>query len=517
MPRKPAAAPRRKTAARPIRGTLVNLRQSLADISLSLSPRDIGPETAIRVSSILGVVRWISQAVAVMPLQVMRTLPDGRKEDANLPCSYTLRKRPNPWQSAYDFWQLVSYWTALHGNAYCRVLPGPRGFCSELRPMHPSRVKVERLSDYSLTYKFWNDRGVWEPVPASEVMHWRWLSNNGTIGMAPAELCGTSIALARELDTAATSFWKNSARPDVVLETQEKIPQEAVDALREQIRTLYGGAANRGSAAVLPRKTKLVPIESNSMEANQFQELRDAILPDVCRCWGVPSTLLGDARMAKYSTVEQEHLSAQVWCLLPWQKRMEGPVDMLLQPVYGEDIYARLDNRGLLRGDTAARSALYQTLWNMGSITPNEIRDREDLPLLEDPAANETFVQLGFSTLAAAAAQAGAAGGEPPASEPTDDTPADAQDDQAPGAGVPEAGGFREGQYVYWDGGEGTIEHLMIDGVLGVEGSPFAIAATEAEPAASIRIHEGGEPTEFTVGKRVADLSAEPIEQEPES
>jgi HK97 family phage portal protein len=426
MPRKPAATPRRKAAARPIRGTLVNLRSSLADMTWSLSPRDIGPETAIRVSSILGVVRWISQAVAVMPLQIMRTLPDGRKEDAAIPCSYTLRKRPNPWQSAYDFWQLVSYWTALYGNAYARVLPGPRGFCSELRPMHPSRVKVERASDYSLTYKFWSDRGAWEPVPASEVLHWRWLSNNGVVGMAPAELCGTSIALARQLDIAATAFWQNSARPDVVLETQEKIPQEAVDALREQIRTLYGGAANRGSAAVLPRKTKLVPIESNSMEANQFQELRDAILPDVCRCWGVPSTLLGDARMAKYSTVEQEHLSAQVWCLLPWQKRMEGPVDMLLQPVYGEDVYAKLDNRGLLRGDTAARSSLYQTLWNMGAITPNEIRDREDLPLLEDPAANETFVQLGFSTLAAAAAaQAGAAGGDPPASDPTDDTPAD--------------------------------------------------------------------------------------------
>ncbi|MFN9367860.1 MAG: phage portal protein, partial [Planctomycetia bacterium] len=199
---------------------------------------------------------------------------------------------------------------------------------------------------------------------------------------------------------------------------------------------------NRGSAAVLPRKTKLVPIESNSMEANQFQELRDAILPDVCRCWGVPSTLLGDARMAKYSTVEQEHLSAQVWCLLPWQKRMEGPVDMLLQPVYGEDVYAKLDNRGLLRGDTAARSSLYQTLWNMGAITPNEIRDREDLPLLEDPAANETFVQLGFSTLAAAAAQAGAAGGDPPASDPPDDTPADAPpDDETPPADEPAPGG----------------------------------------------------------------------------
>jgi hypothetical protein len=79
---------------------------------------------------------------------------------------------------------------------------------------------------------------------------------------------------------------------------------------------------------------------------------------------------------------------------------------------------------------------------------------------------------------------------------------------------VPEAGGFREGQYVYWPFGEGTIEHLMVDGVLGVEGSPFAITATEAEPAASVRVHEFGEPTQFTVGKRVSELSADPLDEE---
>ncbi len=128
-------------------------------------------------------------------------------------------------------------------------------------------------------------------------------------------------------------------------------------------------------------------------------------------------------------------------------------------------------------------------------------------------------MQLGFSTLAAAAAQAdpaAPAAGEPPAT-PAEPAPEDAPADEparAPGAGVPEAGGFREGQYVYWAGGEGTIEHLMIDGVLGVDGSPFSIVATEDEPAASLRVYEDGEPTEFTVGKRVSELSAEPIGQE---
>ena len=54
----------------------------------------------------------------------------------------------------------------------------------------------------------------------------------------------------------------------------------------------------------------------------------------------------------------------------------------------------------------------------------------------------------------------------------------------------------------------------MIDGVLGVEGSPFAITATEAEPAASVRVYQDGQPTEFTVGRRVSELSAEPLDQE---
>ena len=413
------AAPRRQAATKPIEVRSIWHEMTSTGVG-RISASDIGTTEAIRVSSILAVVRWIAQAVAVMPVQVMRTLPGGRKEEAALPCSYTLRKRPNGWQSAYDFYQLVAYWTALHGNAFARVMSGPRGFCSELRPMHPSRVEVIRNADYTISYRFWGEAG-WEIV-REPVIHWRWLSDNGLVGMAPAELCGTSITLARQLDIAATSFWANSARPDMVMELQEKVPDEAMAALRSQLREIYGGAKNRGSIAVLPKKTQLKPIESNSMEANQYQELRDSILPDIARAWGVPSTLVGDHKMARWSNVEQEHLSAQIWCLLPWARRMEGPLDLLLQPVYGEDVYCRLDNRGILRADTASRVQLYQALFNMGALKPQELRELEDLPLLDDPAANETYMQLGFSTLGNAAAPAD---GQPgPADVPADPAPA---------------------------------------------------------------------------------------------
>ena len=87
---------------------------------------------------------------------------------------------------------------------------------------------------------------------------------------------------------------------------------------------------------------------------------------------------------------------------------------------------------------------------------------------------------------------------QPPATEPAPDTL---------GRGVPEAARFAEGDFVTWDGGEGVIEHLMTDGVLGVEGSEYAIPASPAQPAALIRIYQDGEPTEMLVGKPVSELT----------
>ncbi|WP_248793491.1 phage portal protein, partial [Escherichia coli] len=119
---------------------------------------------------------------------------------------------------------LHAYWAALHGNGYARILSGDRGWLSQLIPLHPSRVKVEQLDDYSLSYKFWTDRGVWETIPQEQVLHWKWISDNGIVGHAPAEMCATSLRLAPRRDPAATAFWDNSARPDMVLETDEKVP-----------------------------------------------------------------------------------------------------------------------------------------------------------------------------------------------------------------------------------------------------------------------------------------------------
>jgi hypothetical protein len=51
----------------------------------------------------------------------------------------------------------------------------------------------------------------------------------------------------------------------------------------------------------------------------------------------------------------------------------------------------------------------------------------------------------------------------------------------------------------------------MVDGVLGIEGSEFAIPASPEAPAALVRVYENGEPTELLVGKRVSELTVADI------
>lgn len=384
--------------------------------STFISADAVTPEVAVRTTAILSCVRFLAQSVASMPLRVIRTTTDGRKSNAvDLPCYSVITDTPNATQSLYEWMESTIYHTALWGNAYSRIVPGiDGGFCSALELLHPSRMKPGRMSDGSIGYRYLYPQGAgpngqtgFVDFAQDEILHPRWISDNGIVGLVPSTLCATSVALARELDIAARAFWSNGARPDIVIETDETLNQPAIDAFRDQWRQIYGGSRNRGGAAILPKKSKLVTIESNSNEASEFSQLRRDVTAECATIFGVPGSLVGVREAMKYATTEQEHLSAQVWCLLPWEKRLEGAINRtILTPRSGPQyagVKCKVDNRGLLRGDSAARGALYDTLAKWGALRPAEMRDLEDFPELDEPASRETYIQSGFVPLREAA------------------------------------------------------------------------------------------------------------------
>lgn len=400
----------RPTASNRYAGESFELRGASMDgWNQFISPDAITPEVAIRVTSILACVRFIAQGVASMPIRILRELPNGDLQPAtDLPCYRTLTRVPNGWQSPYEYRETTVYHTALYGNAYSRIVPSVTGggFCSALHPMHPTRIRVHRMNDGTLGYRYIKPDGTTEELTQDKVVHYRWLSDNSYAGMVPSDLCATSLALARKLDQAATAWWDNSARPDVVIETSETVNDEAIRTFRQMWREIYGGPRSRGSVAILPKKSTLRTIESNAAEASQYSELRRDLALEVANVYGVPGSLVGIREVKSYNTTEQEHLSAQVWCLLPWECRFEGAWDRCLlnhdDPLF-RNVHAKFDDTARLRADTETRAKLYDTLAKWGAIRPNEMRAMEDLPRLDDPAADKTYIQSGFTTIENAA------------------------------------------------------------------------------------------------------------------
>ena len=380
-------------------------------------------EQALAVTAIFACVRFLAESVASMPMHLYRRLPDGgRERDTLHPLHRTLCVQPNRFQSYFEWMEQKVYHCALYGNAFDLVVPGERGFATELRPIHPTRMEVERLDDGNIRYRYRRPDGQESILPAERVYHIKGLSDNGLKGLVPAQLCRASVQLAQQLDQAALSYWENNARPNVLLETSQPIPETAMEKLRSTWKRVFGGTKNTGQAAVLPNGVTAKIIDAASREGSQYMELRNAVVTEVARAFRIGPTLIGQLDHGTYSNVEMEQLAAQVFTLTPWQRRIEGAIGRQLLAGL-PDHYVQIDSRGLLRGDSAARGQYFNQMFQLGALSPNDIRRIEDLDPIEDPAADEYFVQLNMAPLSRASVVAeqpagDGAGAAAPASEP---------------------------------------------------------------------------------------------------
>lgn len=355
----------------------------------------VNHETALQSTVVLACARVLAESVAGLPLHLLRRLGGGGKEIAREhPLYGILHDTPNPWQTSFEWREQMMLHLCLHGNAYSEIRPGAAGAVTELWPLHPSRMNVEQIENGRLRYKYREERGTETVYTQDQVLHLRWLSDDGVHGMVPIELARDAIGLARACEIHGAAFFGNGARPGVVLSTDNTISAEAAETLRNNWERMHRGAERSNRTAVLTGGLKPIELGGNNQEA-QFLEARRFQVEEICRLYRVPPHLVGDLTRSSFSNIEQQSIDFVQHTLLPWLKRFETAIarDLISDPAY----FAEFDTRGLLRGDAAARASYYQTMWNLGVASINEIRQWENLDPIE--GGDTRFVQLNMQTL----------------------------------------------------------------------------------------------------------------------
>ena len=355
----------------------------------------ITPDTALRSTVILACCRVLGESVASLPLNLFKRLSNGGKELATAhPLFEVLRSTPNSWQTSYEWREQMMLHACLHGNAYCYLKPGKKGAVSEIVPLHPSRMQVERLPTGKLRYRYSEEQGTQTVYRQDQIMHLRWLSDDGVHGMVPVQLAEDAIALSRACEIFGNSFFGNNARPGVVLETDQVLEQEAAAALRENWERMHRGVVNSNRTAVLMGGLHAHELGTNNNDS-QWIETRRLQIEECCRCYRIPPHMVGDLSRSSFSNIEQQSIDFLQHSLQPWLTRIEAVVGRDI--IQDSDYFVEFDPRGLLRGDVAARASYMQTVWNLGVASINELRAWESLNPID--GGDVRFVQLNMQTL----------------------------------------------------------------------------------------------------------------------
>jgi HK97 family phage portal protein len=380
----------------------------------------VTPENALACAAYTACIRVISDGVSALPLHLYRRIASGGKEKAwDHPLYRLLHQQPNPWQTAQEFRDLMTALYLNYGASYAEIRAGARGPVSELWPLHPSRMEVERLEDGSLRYLYREPNGRQTIYRQGQIFALRYHTEDGVTPMPTYRLFRNVLGLAQALEAHAATYFGNGARPGVILESDNPIPVEAAERLREQWERMHRGPDRAFRTAVLPNGVKAHEL-SQSNEAAQMLESRQFAVTEICRVFRVPPHMVQDLSRSTYSNIEVQGTEFVQHCLLPHLKRWEAAISRdLIED--DETYFAEHNVNGLLRGDHASRAAFYVSALQNGWMTINEIREAENLNPI-GAAGDQHFVQLNMTTL-------DKIGQEPPVAE-AEDTPADdAEDD----------------------------------------------------------------------------------------
>ncbi len=393
------------------------IRERLSGGIMSAAGVPVSVGNVERLAAVAACVRVLANDVAHLPLPIYRRLGNGREEARDHPLYLLLMERPNQWQSAFEFRQMLMRDLCFQGNGYALKVRGNGGRVIELWRLHPKRVSPKQnKTTMEVTYRVSREEGAALEVPRSEILHLRGPSDDGIEGLSPVRVHRETLGLGLALKQHGAHFFAHGAKPGAVLTTKHDLPKEDRDDLRDDFDAAISGPGNAFKTIILPLEMDLKTMKM-SMEDQQYIEASKFNRSEIAGIFGVPSYKIGDLERATFSNIEHQSIDYVRSSLMPWLVLWEQALRRDL--LDGEpDIYYRHTVDALLRGTAKERAEALRLQRLSGVINANEWRAKENLNPREDPGGEEYIVE--GNTRPGDGSGAGAVQ-EPPRQEPEEE------------------------------------------------------------------------------------------------
>lgn len=373
------ADPRRPGAAR-----VFNPVRTLAGVAIT-------PDTALTISAVWAAFRYLSQTVAVLPWHVKKDGKKGPEIQSRHPVDKMLWKRPSKEWSSFQFRETLTHWSLRWGNGLAEIEPDQLGRPFAMWPIHPERVLYCRAIepevdaygtpiDVGDLYYEVDRRGATEgpsiTLAASNMFHVRGFGE-GPVGVNMISYAAQSLGWARAAQLFGAAFFGNGMNPAGVVVNKKPLKPDGLRRQKAEFEQLYKGPNNAHKTAFLDNDADWKPIGFNAVDA-QLIDTHQFLIEEVCRWTGVPPHKIAQLLRATFTNIESQGIDVVVDSISPWVKRFEDEAEWKMFGQNRQGLYTKIDMRGLMRGDMAARIAYYKGMSAVGAYSPNRILELED-------------------------------------------------------------------------------------------------------------------------------------------
>jgi HK97 family phage portal protein len=343
---------------------------------------DVSPDTALAIAAVFACVRVRAETVGMLPLHLYRQQGRSKVVARDHEWYRILTARPNPWQSASDFRQMMQGHVDQRGNAYALKVYRGRTPAS-LVPLNPDRMEVKQQPNGEVRYLY-RQPGAATPTTyyADEVFHLKGLSAGGLVGLSVVGALRETLGGAMATQQFANRLWSQGALMRGILTTDKKLGPEGRKRLRDAFEEAAVGAKNQHSTPVFEEGLTFQSLSLLPDDA-QFLETRKYARAEIAGAFRVPAHMINDLEKATFSNIEELGREFIMYNMMPAFVMWEQAINGQLVGDDERDIYAKIEVNGLLRGDTKSRAEFYRAMIELGVFTRNEVRGWEDADPLD--------------------------------------------------------------------------------------------------------------------------------------
>ncbi len=353
---------------------------STVPASTDTAGQNITPNSVMTLSAAWACTRLISESIGTLPLQLYERTDGGRRLATEHPLYRILHSSPNANATPSTYWEAKSAALLNQGNGLSekQIL---NGRLVGLKFLAPNRLTRRRMANGQYQFFYTEDNGQQRPVRNSRLFHVPGFSLDGQWGVSAISYGARVFGSALAASQAANSTFEKGLQPSVYLKMERVLKKEQRADFRESLKEIRG-SIQAGNSPLLEGGMDAEAIGINPKDA-QLLESRAFSVEEVCRWYLVDPSMVGHGNKdSNWGTgLEQKMLRFITFTLRPWLTRIEQAINKSLLPPQDQGrYYAEFSIEGLLRGDAAARAALYSVMVNNGIWSRDEVREKENMP-----------------------------------------------------------------------------------------------------------------------------------------